>query len=117
MKIAHTTTKSKRESLSNCCKYCLQLHGCTQIQCLAGPVGACARTCNSTIECCSYVHGKFVFYLHFIITCSCWLPTDKGMIFAFVVPMIAIIMVSSTVLHMHTYALVGQAIYTQFLCI
>ena len=51
MKIAHTTTKLRRESLSNCCKYCTQLHGCTQIQRLARPVGACACTFNSTIEC------------------------------------------------------------------
>ena len=36
------------------------------------------------------------------------------MIFAFVGPMIAIIVVSSTVLDRHTYALVGQAIYIQF---
>ena len=63
------------------------------------------------------IRGKFLFYLHFIITCSCWLPTEKGMIFAFVVPMIAIIVVSSTVLDRHTYALVGQAIYIQLVCI
>ena len=28
--------------------------------------------------------------------CSCWLPSDKGMIFAFVGPMIAIIVVRSS---------------------
>ena len=57
MKIAHTTTKLKRESLSNCCKYCIQLHGCTQIQCLARTVGACARTCNSAVERHSYIES------------------------------------------------------------
>ena len=40
--------------------------------------------------------------LPFLNICSCWLPSDKGMIFAFVGPMIAIIVVRSSLYYICT---------------
>ena len=56
----------------------------------------------------SIMSSKIPIYIHVYIH-SCWLSTEKGTIFAFVTPMIAIILVSYTHIH-HIIIIICQLI-------